>query len=56
MTQIVENSRGKKFVSHSCRFPIEIYQPIHRLSQKNQISFNQMINDILKTHPRLGLV
>ena len=56
MTQIVENSRGKRFVPHSCRFPYEIYEPIFRLSQKNRISFNQMLNDVLKSHPRLGLV
>jgi hypothetical protein len=54
--KIVENKWNKKWVPHSCRFPYEIYQPIHRLSQKNQISFNQMVCEILKTHPRLGLV
>jgi hypothetical protein len=53
MTQIVENNRGQRFVPHSCRFPYEVYEPIFRLSRKNKISFNQMINDILKTHPRL---
>ena len=54
--KIVENSRGKRFVSHSSRFPYEVYEPIKRLSQKNRISFNQMLCDVLKSHPRLGLV
>ena len=53
MTQIVENSRGQRFVPFSCKFKYELWEPIHRLSRKNKISFNQMINDILKTHPRL---
>ena len=54
MSKIVKNSYGQKWVSHSCRFPEETYQYIHKMSQRRKISFNHMVCEYLTTHPNIG--
>ena len=54
--KVVENTRGKRFVPFSCRFEEEVFTRIYQISKRQKISFNQTLCQILKDHPRLGLV
>ena len=53
--KVITNTRGRRFIPHSVRFPEEIFNPIYKISQRNKISFNQTLCEVLKDHPRLGL-
>jgi hypothetical protein len=53
---ITENTFGRRRVLHSTRYDLDVYQPILRLSKKNCVSYNEMVNRILRSHPRLGLI
>ena len=56
MSKIIENIYGQKYRAHSCRFPDETYQYIHKMSQRRKISFNNMLNEYLSTHQNIGRI
>ena len=56
MSKIIENIYGQKYRAHSCRFPDETYQYIHKMSQRRKISFNKILNEYLSTHPNIGRI